>query len=111
MGKPSDQLLAAVAARGAEREDVAVRYAVVDVLNLVPPGRRNADVLRAFQASLQAKEPYLVAGALEALALDVGALLRSHVECANCSNRLRGDLTQADLAHTRHLADVRFVPG
>ncbi len=76
MGKPSDELLAAVSARTSDREDAAVRFAVVDVLNLVAPGRRNANVLRAFEANLTAREPHLIAQALEALALDVPAVLR-----------------------------------
>jgi hypothetical protein len=77
MGKPSEQLLAAVAARGTEREAGAVRYSVVDVLSLVPPGRRSAGVLRVFEANLTAREPHLIAQGLEALALDVPALQRS----------------------------------
>ncbi len=74
MGKPSDRLLAAVAARGSEREDVVVRYSVVDVLNLVAPARRNDDVLRVFEAALAAREAHLVASGLEALTMSLPAL-------------------------------------
>lgn len=75
MGAPSAELLGRIRElAGSESRPPAVRYAAVEVLNLVPPERRTAEFLATLGALLSSSEAYLVSAALDALGLTGTAL-------------------------------------